>query len=62
MNEPASPPHDDGLSWLREIRQKLSAESDNDPRLYVEKMREYQSQYKDRLVRVRKVLEPAKAP
>ena len=60
MNPPVPPHHDDGLEWLRDIRRQMSAESNHDPRVYVEKMREYQEQFKGRLVRVRKVLEPAR--
>jgi hypothetical protein len=61
MNTPTPTPHDDGLEWLRDIRHKMSAECNHDPRVFVEKMREYQQQFKGRLVRVRKVLEPVTA-
>jgi hypothetical protein len=58
MKTPPQSAHDDGLEWLREIRRKMSEECNHDPKRYVEKMREYQQQFKGRLVRVRKVLEP----
>lgn len=60
MKTPPPSKHDDGLEWLRDIRRKMSAECNHDPRVYVEKMREYQKQFQGRLVRVRKVLEPVK--
>ena len=58
MNTPNSQHRDDGLEWLRDIRRTMSAECNHDPRIYVQKMREYQKQFKGRLVRVRKILEP----
>lgn len=61
MNPPTSPPsspRDNGLEWLREIRRTMSAECQHDPLIFGQKMREYQQQFKGRLVRVRKILEP----
>jgi hypothetical protein len=61
MKTPPESHHDDGLEWLREIRRKMSAECNHDPVLYGERMREFQKQFQDRLVRVRKVLEPVES-
>ena len=58
MNPPTPPPRDNGLEWLREIRRTMSAECQHDPLIFGQKMREYQQQFKGRLVRVRKILEP----
>ena len=57
---PATALPDDGLEWLRDIRRTLTAESNNDTHLYLEKLRQMQTlpQYAKRIVRVRKVLEP----
>ena len=60
MNTTPQPHRDTGLEWLRDIRRQMSAESNHDPRIFGQKMREYQEQFKGRLVRVRKVLEPVK--
>ena len=59
--QPERQPKDDGLEWLRDIRREMSAECNHDPHLFVEKMRALQKQYSNRLVRVRKVLEPVTA-
>lgn len=58
MKTPTPPHRDNGLEWLREIRRTMSAESNHDPLIFGQKMREYQKQFKGRLVRVRKILEP----
>jgi hypothetical protein len=53
---------EDGLEWLRDIRRKMSAECNHDPRILIEKLRQMEKlpQYAHRIVRVRKVLEPVK--
>ena len=52
--------NEDGLEWLRDIRRKMSAECNHDPRILIDKLRQMERlpQYAHRIVRVRKVLEP----
>ena len=43
--------HDDGLEWLREIRRKLAARFDHDPRKAATYYQKMQRRYSDRLYR-----------
>jgi hypothetical protein len=41
---------DPGIAWIREIRHKISAEFDHDPKKLGEHYRELEKKYADRLV------------
>jgi hypothetical protein len=43
--------HDDGLGWLREIRRKMAAKFDHDPRKAATYYQKMQRRYADRLYR-----------
>ena len=55
---PPAPPREDGLEWLREIRRQLAAEANYDPAEMGRRIREVQNEYKERVVRTRRVLVP----
>jgi len=61
-NQPPTTQEDDGLDWLRDIRRKITAEVGHDPHRVGDRLREMEKlpQYAQRIVRVRKVLEPVK--
>ena len=48
---PRNPKHDDGLEWLREIRRKMAAQFDHDPRKAAACYQIMQRRYTDRLYR-----------
>ena len=43
--------HDDGLEWLREIRRKMAAKFDHDPRIAAAYYQKMQRRYASRLYR-----------
>jgi len=43
--------HDDGLEWLRDIRRKMAAQFDHDPRKAAAYYQKMQRRYADRLYR-----------
>ena len=42
---------DPGIAWIREVRHKISAESDHDPKKSGDHLRELEKKYADRIVR-----------
>lgn len=46
-----NPKHDDGLEWLRDIRRKMAAKFDHDPRKAAAYYQKMQLRYADRLYR-----------
>ncbi len=51
-----TPRRDDGLEWLREIRQKLAAECNYDPYEMGRRLREIQKEFPGRIYRTKRVL------
>ena len=42
---------DPGIAWIRDVRHKISAEFDHDPKKLGEHLRELEKKYADRIVR-----------
>ena len=55
----ASPSHDDGLEWLREIRRRMAAEANYDPSEMGRRLRDIEREMPGRVVKTERVLVPA---
>lgn len=53
---PATPPHDDGLEWLRSVRRKLMAEAGGDLQQLGNKYRQTEARHPEKVIEPREFL------